>query len=646
MPRFHCLRVALIALCLAAALPAQTNTFTPPGTTIETLIGPGTVQLGVALDVTRDGRIFVGELGTGRIWTQRAGVTSLVGTVPGIAAGLESGFVGLSADHAWPAQPYLYVYFTTMDASGVRTNVLRRYRVEGDAAAVAHRQLSLGASLDILNGIDAQADTHNGGSMRFGADGTLFVGLGDSGNPCLAQDLTSPHGKILRLNVAALHGVDEVAPDKLRRLLVPANNPFPGPDPTAQLVFALGLRNPFRIAPDLRSGGIVIGDVGANSFEEIDIAFGGENFGWPWMEGAQPHSSCGLGPPPANLTAPAVIIPHAFPENFHVVVPVGGVYRNSVGGRFDLGTTYEPQIFFTDFSSTGPLVRVSYDTATSQWIVAPPIPGQLSTEVWGTIPYLIDSILGPDGAIYFTTLINSYVGRVRPQGTGSHLWPASPLAQAGTAGQAAFQPLVVRVTDEAGGALVGETVVFSITRGGGTITETAVTDASGLATATYTFDVAFGGAEPRVVAWHEASVQPLTFDLTWRGVSSRWITRRGGGSDLELTIRNGRPNGPFAVAWELGAVGAPFHQYAGGSIWTSVLAPTPNLVIFGDGLGALASPANPLLVTDGAGERTIRLHGLPALSGAAFTLQAYAVDALLPYPASVFASNPLPLIVP
>ena len=105
------------------------------------------------------------------------------------------------------------------------------------------------------------AAKHNGGTLRFGPDGMLYVGLGDDDSPCRAQDLTKLQGKILRLDVSSLPAGGGPAPRYA--MLTPPDNAFVAhADSAARLVWALGLRNPFSFTIDAPTGCLVIGDVG------------------------------------------------------------------------------------------------------------------------------------------------------------------------------------------------------------------------------------------------------------------------------------------------------------------------------------------------------------------------------------------------
>jgi len=160
-----------------------------------------------------------------------------------------------------------------------------------------------------LVGIDQPFANHNGGSLRFGPDGMLWAGFGDGGaadDPDgRAQDRSTRLGKILRL-------------DPSRDDSVPADNPFVdgGGEP---LIWATGLRNPWRLSFDPATGDLWIGDVGQNEWEEVDVlraaegAGRGANLGWDLFEGTARFGS----PDPADgaasagpFTAPVYVYSH------------------------------------------------------------------------------------------------------------------------------------------------------------------------------------------------------------------------------------------------------------------------------------------------------------------------------------------------
>jgi glucose/arabinose dehydrogenase len=125
-------------------------------------------------------------------------------------------------------------------------------------------------------------ENHNGGQIAFGPDGYLYIGLGDggsAGDPLNSGQRTDTIlGKLLRVEVGGTGAYT-----------VPQSNPYVGENGYREEIWALGLRNPWRFAFDRLTGDLWIGDVGQNSFEEIDYqpasSTGGENYGWDVMEG-------------------------------------------------------------------------------------------------------------------------------------------------------------------------------------------------------------------------------------------------------------------------------------------------------------------------------------------------------------------------
>jgi glucose/arabinose dehydrogenase len=137
---------------------------------------------------------------------------------------------------------------------------------------------------------DQPQPNHNGGLLLFGADGKLYVGLGDGGGGGdlhgargNAQDLGSLLGKILRIDPRARGG---------RAYTVPRDNPFRGRRGARSEIFAYGLRNPWRFAFGPRSGNLVVADVGQSEVEEVSIGRRpGANFGWRPFEGRRRYTA-------------------------------------------------------------------------------------------------------------------------------------------------------------------------------------------------------------------------------------------------------------------------------------------------------------------------------------------------------------------
>ena len=167
---------------------------------------------------------------------------------------------------------------------------------------------------------------HNGGQLAFGPDGYLYVGIGDGGSEGdplnNGQTTTNLLGKILRIDTEGTN----------QTYGIPPTNPFVGNASYLPEIWAYGLRNPWRFSFDRLTGDLYIGDVGQNTYEEIDFQSardpGGENYGWRWFEGNHPYN-LPLGANTNNLTWPIIEYSHA-----NGCAVIGGyVYRGSAYPR-------------------------------------------------------------------------------------------------------------------------------------------------------------------------------------------------------------------------------------------------------------------------------------------------------------------------
>jgi glucose/arabinose dehydrogenase len=190
-----------------------------------------------------------------------------------LSFGSEQGLLGVAFDPEYAQNGRFYVNYT--DERG--DTVIARYQ----AASAEEPNLADPASEEILLQVAQPFLNHNGGSMVFGRDGYLYMGLGDGGSGGdpfnNGQSVNTLLGKILRVDVS------EGDP-----YTVPADNPFASGGGTPE-IWQYGLRNPWRIAFDRQSGNLYIADVGQNEWEEINFVPAGTgaglNFGWNVMEG-------------------------------------------------------------------------------------------------------------------------------------------------------------------------------------------------------------------------------------------------------------------------------------------------------------------------------------------------------------------------
>lgn len=321
---------------------------------------------------------------------------TLVGTVDNVqSVQSEAGLLGIAVDPRWPSKPFIYVHHTALGSPG-HVNIAR-YTLTGDLAGTGNGLLTLdpASRYDLITDAPDAAGNHNGGTLRFGNDGKLYASLGEDGNACAAQDRVSLRGVILRLEVNTLPDGPGAA---ARAVITPADNPFvAASDPNERLVWALGLRNPFRFLIDPQTGALDIGDVGQDAWEELDHAtVPGMNFGWPWREGKTEYSGCVPSRP--AMTDPVFVFSHI---EGAAIMPAG-VYRNpntpaSLPNAFP--AAYEGHSFVSDFYG-GMLFHLTGLGATRS--IAAPVPGQATGTYWATgLEAVSDYLIGPDGALWY-----------------------------------------------------------------------------------------------------------------------------------------------------------------------------------------------------------------------------------------------------
>jgi hypothetical protein len=269
----------------------------------------------------------------------------------------------------------------------------------GDLADPESTFMTLGSQYDVLH-IPNREPAHNGGTLRFGTDGMLYVSSGEDFSPCDSQDLTSLKGKLLRLDVSAMPGPGTGPPPKAD--VTPIDNPFAGPGENARLVYNWGLRNPFRFTFDSLTGDLFIGDVGSNVEEEVDLvefgSGGGQNFGWPRREGfgvPMNQFNCGAGNP---FTEPIYAYSHV---PFSSII-AGPRYRLVAESDVAFPESYDGSYFFLEFGQGW--IRRIVDTGPG-WELAAPVPGQPSAENWAEgLCLMVDFQEGPDGALYMACM--------------------------------------------------------------------------------------------------------------------------------------------------------------------------------------------------------------------------------------------------
>jgi glucose/arabinose dehydrogenase len=259
----------------------QPSPSTSPTPTPSPRIGPAEVQnvqlaaaglqIPWAMDLAPDGRLFVTER-PGRVRIVRLdGETATLQVEPWAtvdaraSTNTERGLLGLALDPDFARNGFVYLYYSYRGPGVATLNRLVRMR---DANGVGVEETIL---IDAIPG----SEQHDGGRIKFGPDGKLYVTTGDGEVDARAQNTSSPNGKILRLNKDGT---------------IPADDPFPNG------VWSFGHRNPQGIAWHPDTGALYETEHGPSGIfpaccqDEVNLIERGKNYGWPTVTG-QPHDA-------------------------------------------------------------------------------------------------------------------------------------------------------------------------------------------------------------------------------------------------------------------------------------------------------------------------------------------------------------------
>ncbi len=227
----------------------------------------------------------------------------------------EQGLLGLAFHPDYANNGFFFVNYINLNSD----THISRFKVSD-----TNPNLADPSSEEIVLVINQPTVIHNGGGLAFGPDGYLYASLGDGGwldDPQnQAQNTQLLVGKLLRLDVST----SNTGP----LYTVPVDNPFVGDPTTADEIWALGFRNPWRITFDSQTGDLFIGDVGNYRQEEINFQQagdqGGQNYGWRCYEGNAPFNTNGCAPI-NTYTFPI----HAYAQEPGCAVTGGYVYRGN-----------------------------------------------------------------------------------------------------------------------------------------------------------------------------------------------------------------------------------------------------------------------------------------------------------------------------
>ncbi len=318
----------------------------------------------LALNFLPDGRMLIAEKG-GALKILLPGTTqpeaTPVVTLTNLYIGGESGLLNVVADNNFSQNKYIYIFYSAQTPFKDRVS---RFTMSGNIAD---------PNSELILWEDNRSDTglheHRGGGLAISSDNHLFVSVGDHFTPSLVNDMGTYYGKVLRLNLDGS---------------IPTDNPFyDGAGPNLDAIWAIGLRNPYRMNYDAVSNRLYIGDVGALDWEEINIGIAGANYGWPVCEG--------------NCANPAMTNPfYTYSHNGgQAAVTAGIVYR---GTQFP--SEYIGSFFYGDYAN-GWIKRLTLDASgllTGSLDFLPPT-GQSNY-----IGAVVDLKEGPDGSLYYVDI--------------------------------------------------------------------------------------------------------------------------------------------------------------------------------------------------------------------------------------------------
>lgn len=331
--------------------------------------------------VERAGKVRVINPATGNFEA-----TDLLNITSEINTDGEKGLLSIAFSPNFLADRTFYLH---MNPSSSSSTEIRKYTVSASNYAVAEP-----ASGDVILSIPQPVATnHKGGTLVFDKSGRLLISLGDGGsNSGTAQDTNSLLGKILRIDPST----DAFPNDAARDYAIPTANPFASGTGGRPEIYAMGLRNPFRMSVDPVTGDLFIADVGQSAMEEIDRLPASTtsivNFGWDRREGSLAYNG---GADSAAFTLPVT----EYVRSVGTSVTGGVVYRGPI-------EELQGQYIFADFGSNAqwsvPIANLTVGTVLPS--------GSLTdrrtafTPAAGTVGSLVAFGTDNDGNVYFVDI--------------------------------------------------------------------------------------------------------------------------------------------------------------------------------------------------------------------------------------------------
>ncbi len=444
------IQVAILAAVLATSciFPIPAQAALPTGFETQTIVAGLAFPTGLAF--APDGRLFVSEkAGAVRVIKNGQLLPAPLIQLTDVNTYLDRGLSGIAVDPNFATNHYIYLAYTYENTPGAnyaqsKTGRIVRITVNGDTASESSKVVLVGTEGGHSGGascenfpigtdcIPSDSSSHSMGGLRFGPDGKLYAAIGDGANfdtidprALRAQNLDSLAGKLLRINTDGTG---------------PADNPFYDglPSSNRSKIYAYGFRNAYRFNFRPATGALYSGDVGWDTWEEINKVTAGSNYGWPCREGN--------GATTYGCSAAAHVNP------FHTYV-----HDPEAGGAVTAGVFLDSPAYPAQYANT----MVFGDYALNWMKLLTVGPGDTFTSVTDFMTQTdgadgpVEYVMGPDGYVYF---ISIYTGDVRR--IVYTLGNRQPIAQVSATPTAGLAPLVVSFSSAGSSDPDGDTLSY------------------------------------------------------------------------------------------------------------------------------------------------------------------------------------------
>lgn len=346
----------------------------------------------------------------------------------------ESGLLGLAFHPGYATNGYFFVFYSVTATTAQGNNSLHQRLSRFQTSSTNANFASTNSEQQLITQADP-ASNHNGGDLHFGQDGLLYISLGDGG---VQYDGSANSQRIDRNFFSAILRLDVDLPARPGSLMpnphpantntgsinyrIPADNPFIGrtnfdgvtvnPASVRTEIYALGFRNPWRFSFDSGTGMLYCGDVGQDTWEEVDVITRGGNYGWAYFEAT--HTGYKSGTPRETLTPPIQEYRHGSAADQGNAVIGGVVYRGArfpqLYGWYVFGDNTSANVWIMryDRTNTVPFQRIGGRSGVSSFGIDPSNGDVLLTDVSGGGVYrLIYDTNSPSGTPIPPTLADT-----------------------------------------------------------------------------------------------------------------------------------------------------------------------------------------------------------------------------------------------